>query len=575
MAKDIIKTLLKKADEDYASELQFKHGEPARYKIQECWMDIDEKKYFSIEIQDMCWQMLDPRKQNEFFLRSKTTFVVSLDNGKDYEGIMTKSMGGVEVIFKPVLPTAAPSAPAIQQAPPPAPRPAPPMIQQAPPAPAAPVHPTAPIRPAVPQPQPTQMAAQPQRPQSVTPPAAQPKSVESSTDIVDIYQQKTFQTLKSSYPFSITRLLGEAFKQGASDIHLGVGLPPIFRVSGEMGRTKYPKLQPNHMIDLVQQSFKPGMMDRLEEARELDYSFEIPGMCRFRGNVLFERGNIGAVYRIIPTKILTLDELKAPEIFKTITQKKRGLVVVTGPTGSGKSTTLAAMIDHINNSRAEHIITVEDPIEFVHQSRKSKITHREVGTDTKSFSEGLKRALRQDPDIILVGEMRDLETIALAITASETGHLVFGTLHTSSAAKTINRIIDVFPTHQQAQIRSMLSEGLYAVIAQQLLRTKTGGRVACHEIMLNLSSIANLIREEKIFQIPTIMVTSRKLGMITNDQNLFRLIQEGVISEQVALAHAHFPKVLTEQLRKKAEEYVPPEPTENQPQAPGSPQRPA
>ena len=603
MSNEIMR-LLQRTEDDVASELMLKHNAPARYKIQECWMDIDEdKKYFSIEIQDMCWRVLDPRKQNEFFLRGKVDFTITMPSGKKFNAIMSKSAGGIEATFKPDIPkpVEAPPPPP-KPAPAPAPKPTPQQQQRAamlPPQPKAPAAPPPqqqqsyqpppqqqPQQQQSYQPPPQQQPQQqqsyqqppqqqqqqqsyqppPQQQQSNQPPPQQQQSyqppagsTDSSTDIVDIYQQKTFTEAKSGYPFTINRILSEAFKQKASDIHLGVGLNPIYRIDGEMHRTKLPILQPHHTVDLVQQSFKPGMMERLQKNRELDYSFEIPGLCRFRGNALFAQGHIGAVYRIIPTKILTMDELKCPEIFRRISERKRGLVVVTGPTGSGKSTTLAAIIDHINSSRAEHIITVEDPIEFVHKSKKSKITHREVGTDTKSFTEGLKRALRQDPDIILVGEMRDLETIALAITASETGHLVFGTLHTQSAAKTINRIIDVFPTHQQAQIRSMLSEGLYAVIAQQLLPRKGGGRVAVHEIMLNISAIGNLIREEKIYQIPTIMVTSRKLGMVTNDQNLFQLINEGVITREDALAHAHFPKVLTEQLRKKDDQYVPPE----------------
>jgi len=565
MSNEIMR-LLQRTEDDVASELILKHSEPARFKIQECWMDIDEdKKYFSIEIQDMCWRLLDPRKQNEFFLRGKVTFTVTLPSGNKYNAVMSKSAGGIEASFKPDIPepVAAPAPPKPEPAP--APKPAsmmPPSRPQPAQAPPQQQQQYAPAAPAPPQQQQYAPAAPAPPQQQYTPPPAAP-SADTSTDIVDIYQQKTFTEAKSSYPFTINRILSEAFKQKASDIHLGVGLNPIYRVDGEMHRTKLPILKPNHMVDLVQQSFKPGMMERLQKNRELDYSFEIPGVCRFRGNVLFAQGHIGAVYRIIPTKILTMDELKCPDIFRKISERKRGLVVVTGPTGSGKSTTLAAIIDHINSTRAEHIITVEDPIEFVHKSKMSKITHREVGTDTKSFTEGLKRALRQDPDIILVGEMRDLETIALAITASETGHLVFGTLHTQSAAKTINRIIDVFPTHQQAQIRSMLSEGLYAVIAQQLLPRKGGGRVAVHEIMLNISAIGNLIREEKIYQIPTIMVTSRKLGMVTNDQNLFQLINEEVITREDALAHAHFPKVLIEQLRKKDDQYVPPGMEEN------------
>ncbi|MCK5687148.1 type IV pilus twitching motility protein PilT [bacterium] len=374
--------------------------------------------------------------------------------------------------------------------------------------------------------------------------------IEQSVDIVDIYKQKTFKHAESQYPFTVNQILEDAFRQNASDIHLGAGNRPKFRIDGELLDTKYSVMNGNNTQEFIYQTMNKKQIHFFENEMECDFSFELPGKCRFRANVFFERGHVGAVYRIIPRKILTLEELQLPPIFKTITQKKRGLVLVTGPTGSGKSTTLAAMIDYINKNRTEHIITIEDPIEFMHKSQKSKITHREVGSDTKSFAEALKRAMRQDPDIILVGEMRDLETISLAITAAETGHLVFGTLHTSSAPKTINRIIDVFPSDEQSQIRATLSESLFAVIAQRLLPLKHGkGRVAVHEVMINILAIANLIREEKVFQIPSIMVTSKRYGMCTNDQKLHELVKQDIISEQVALLNAEDPLYLKGKLR--------------------------
>jgi len=275
-----------------------------------------------------------------------------------------------------------------------------------------------------------------------------------------------------------------------------------------------------------------------EEHLEADFSFEIPNVARFRVNVFQQNRGLGAVFRTIPSEVLSLDQLQAPEIFKNIAMMHRGIVLVTGPTGSGKSTTLAALIDHINKTQYSHILTIEDPIEFVHTPQRSLINQREVHRDTKSFSNSLRSALREDPDVILVGEMRDLETISLALTAAETGHLVFGTLHTSSAAKTIDRIIDVFPAAEKDMVRSMLSESLQAVISQTLLKKTGGGRVAAHEIMLGSSAIRNLIREDKVPQMYSVIQTSNQSGMQTLDQDLKRLIEAGLVEKNQARSKA-------------------------------------
>ncbi|MGD9299666.1 MAG: type IV pilus twitching motility protein PilT, partial [Thiohalocapsa sp.] len=296
----------------------------------------------------------------------------------------------------------------------------------------------------------------------------------------------------------IAELLTFSVKNKASDLHLSAGLPPMIRVDGDIRRINVPPLEHRTVHALVDDIMTDKQRKDYEELLETDFSFEIPGLARFRVNAYNQKRGAAAVFRTIPSRVLTLEDLDAPEIFKDIVSVPRGLVLVTGPTGSGKSTTLAAMIDHMNDNHYSHILTIEDPIEFVHTSKKCLINQREVDKDTLGFSEALRSALRQDPDIILVGEMRDLETIRLALTAAETGHLVFGTLHTSSAAKTVDRIVDVFPAAEKTMVRSMLSESLRSVISQTLLKKVGGGRVAAHEIMIGTPAIRNLIREDKV-----------------------------------------------------------------------------
>ncbi|BCX87694.1 twitching motility protein PilT [Methylomarinovum tepidoasis] len=336
----------------------------------------------------------------------------------------------------------------------------------------------------------------------------------------------------------IAELLAFSVKNNASDLHLSAGLPPMIRVDGDIRRINVPPLEHKEVHALVYDIMNDKQRRDYEEYLETDFSFELPGVARFRVNAFHQDRGAAAVFRTIPSKVLTLEDLGCPPFFRDVTQKPRGLILVTGPTGSGKSTTLAAMIDYINSNNYSHILTVEDPIEFVHQSKKSLINQREVHRDTLGFNEALRSALREDPDVILVGEMRDLETIRLALTAAETGHLVFGTLHTSSAAKTIDRIIDVFPAAEKAMIRSMLSESLQAVIAQTLLKKIGGGRTAAWEIMVGTPAIRNLIREDKVAQMYSAIQTGRKDGMQTLDQHLQELVDKGVISRQTARTKA-------------------------------------
>jgi twitching motility protein PilT len=336
----------------------------------------------------------------------------------------------------------------------------------------------------------------------------------------------------------ITELLAFSVKSKASDLHLSSGLPPLIRVDGDIRRINVPVLEAKDVQALIYDIMNDKQRKDYEEFYETDFSFNVPNIGRFRVNAFNQNRGQGAVFRTIPTRIPTLEELNTPEIFKSISEGERGLVLVTGPTGSGKSTTLSAMINHINDNEFKHILTIEDPIEFVHDSKKCLLNQREVHQHTLGFNEALRSALREDPDVILVGEMRDLETIRLALTAAETGHLVFGTLHTTSAAKTIDRVIDVFPGNEKGMVRSMLSESLRAVIAQNLLKRIGGGRVAAHEIMIATPAIRNLIREDKVAQMYSSIQTGSGIGMMTLDQSLLNLVNLGVVARSDAATYA-------------------------------------
>lgn len=341
----------------------------------------------------------------------------------------------------------------------------------------------------------------------------------------------------------ITELLTFAVRSNASDLHLSAGLPPMIRVHGDVRRINLPPMPHKAVHAMIYEVMSDHLRKRYEDTLEIDFSFELPGVARFRVNAFNQDRGAAAVLRTIPSTILTLEQLSAPGIFAELAMKPRGLVLVTGPTGSGKSTTLAAMVNHVNEHEYAHILTIEDPIEFVHKSKKALINQREVGPHTQSFSAALRSALREDPDVVLVGELRDLETIRLALTAAETGHLVFGTLHTVSAAKTIDRIIDVFPGEEKEMVRAMLSESLQAVISQTLLKTIDGnGRVAAHEIMLGTPAIRNLIRESKVAQMYSAIQTGAAMGMQTMDASLRDLVRRHQISIASARAAAKIPE---------------------------------
>jgi len=346
---------------------------------------------------------------------------------------------------------------------------------------------------------------------------------------------------KTGITMDITELLAFSAKQGASDLHLSAGLPPMIRVDGDVRRINLPPLEHSEVHSLIYEIMNDKQRKDFEEFLETDFSFEVPGVARFRVNAFNQNRGAGAVFRTIPSKVLTMEDLDMGQVFKDISMVPRGLVLVTGPTGSGKSTTLAAMVDFINDNRYDHILTIEDPIEFVHESKKCLVNQREVHRDTHGFNEALRSALREDPDIILVGEMRDLETIRLALTAAETGHLVFGTLHTTSAAKTIDRVIDVFPAEEKSMVRSQLSESLQAVISQTLLKRANGGRVAAHEIMIGIPAIRNLIREDKVAQMYSAIQTGSAHGMVTLDQTLQDLVKKRVVTRDTAREKAKIP----------------------------------
>lgn len=340
----------------------------------------------------------------------------------------------------------------------------------------------------------------------------------------------------------ITELLAFSATQGASDLHLSAGLPPMIRIDGDMRRINSPAMEHKQVHALIYDIMNDRQRKDYEANLETDFSFEVPGIARFRVNAFTQNRGAAAVFRTIPSKVLSMEELDMGDVFRRISEVPRGLVLVTGPTGSGKSTTLAAMMDYLNNKYYRHILTVEDPIEFVHESKKCLVNQREVHRDTHGFNEALRSALREDPDIILVGELRDLETIRLALTAAETGHLVFGTLHTTSAAKTVDRIVDVFPAAEKSMVRSMLSESLEAVISQTLLKKIGGGRVAAHEIMLGTPAIRNLIREDKIAQMYSAIQTGGSLGMQTLDSCLSNLVSRGIVARETAREKAKIPE---------------------------------
>lgn len=341
----------------------------------------------------------------------------------------------------------------------------------------------------------------------------------------------------------IHELLTFCVKQGASDLHLSAVMPPMIRVDGDIRRINLPPLSIEDVSVMLSDIMDEQQQQELRDNLELDFAYEVPDIARFRVNVFYQNRGLAAAFRTIPSRVLTIEELGLKQVFKDLAMVPRGLVLVTGPTGSGKSTTLAAMIDYINDNKHDHVLTIEDPVEFIHHSKKSLINQREVHQHTRGFNAALRSALREDPDVILLGELRDLETIRLALTAAETGHVVFGTLHTSSAAKTIDRIIDVFPAEEKSMVRSMLSESLQGVISQALLKKIGGGRIAAHEIMMGTPAIRNLIREDKVAQMYSSIQTGQAYGMQTMDQSLMILSERGYISRQTAKEKARQPDI--------------------------------
>ncbi len=350
------------------------------------------------------------------------------------------------------------------------------------------------------------------------------------------------EVVSTSKPLTIDDLLLFTKEQGASDLHLSEGSEPMVRIDGRLHKLDLPGMNRDKVKELILQSMTDDQRRRFEEAYEVDFAKEIDDNTRFRCNIYKQLQGLAAAYRTIPAEIKSFEELALPDILKQLSLLERGLVLLTGPTGSGKTTTLATMVDWINHHKECHIITIEDPVEYFQSSKNSLINQRELGANTKSFSNALRAALREDPDVILLGEMRDLETISLALTAAETGHLVLSTLHTSSATKTIDRIIDIFPAEQKGQIRSMLAESLQAVLAQSLIPRKDGGRIAVCEVMMATVAVRNLIREDKIYQIPSVIQAGGKSGMQSLDQNLLNLVAEGKIEKSVAAQRADNPK---------------------------------
>lgn len=356
--------------------------------------------------------------------------------------------------------------------------------------------------------------------------------------------------MKKVNPQEINRFFEEAYYANASDLHLAVGLPPAVRINGELVElSQYGVFEPRQLEEMILSILSEGQRKTYLEKRELDFGYMIPNIARFRVNIHWEKEHAGLVARVVSNKIPTMEEINLPTVVKELINLRQGLILVTGPTGCGKSTTLAAMIEYINNERPEHIITLEDPIEFIFESKKSLIRQRQLYTDFLSFAEALKHVVRQDPNVIMVGEMRDLETVAAALTVAETGHLVFATLHTLNAAQTVDRIVDIFPPYQQEQIRLQLSTVLRGVISQQLIPNKTGGRSAAREIMINIPAVANLIRENKISQLKTVIQTNGELGMQTIDQDVRRLYENGMIAFEIARSYMLNP----ESIEKKEE----------------------